>query len=103
MVWTGLLFVEYGNPDLVGSVGMGLREMPGLCLVWVTAACAAGQLTLKYWSQYLETEDEIAAPTWSEHQWAPSSIKELTKSADGSVAIGYKFGNNWGSGRHVDP
>jgi len=82
---------------------MDLKEMPGLCLVWVTAACAAGQLASNGWSQRLETEDEMAAPTLSEHQWAPSSIKELTKSADGSVAIGHKFGINWGSGRHVDP
>jgi hypothetical protein len=45
----------------------------------------------------------LAAPTLSEHQWAPSSMKELTKIADGSVAIEQKVGNNWGSGRYVDP
>jgi hypothetical protein len=68
-------------------------------------------VTSKEWSLKLETEDEpalstvegMAAPTWSEHHWAPSSQKELIKSADGSVAIGHKVGINWGSGRHVDP
>ena len=95
--------MDMGGLERIAFASVWTTEMPGLCLVWVTAACAAGQLTLTYWSHDLETEDEIAAPTWSEHQWAPSSIKELTKSADGSVAIGHKFGNNWGSGRHVDP
>jgi len=41
-------YIEHENLELVVPVGMDLRDMPSLCLVWVTAACAAGQLNSTY-------------------------------------------------------